>query len=101
MTGGDGATDEAVSCMACGRLLRGEESKRLRIGPRCLRRLQGLLAPRPRRRLRYAPAHPKATPPPTDPVALELWDDEDEFDDPADRVGSALINDVPLTGSYL
>ncbi|MFD4569355.1 DUF6011 domain-containing protein [Streptomyces sp. NPDC058467] len=101
MTGGDGATSEAVPCMACGRLLRGEESKRLRIGPRCLRRLQGLLAPRPRRRLRYAPVHPKAMPPPTAPVALELWDDDEDEDEFDDRVGSTLINDVPLTGSYL
>ncbi|MFE9764643.1 DUF6011 domain-containing protein [Streptomyces sp. NPDC005808] len=86
--------------MACGRLLRDEESKRLRLGPHCLKRLQGLLAPRPRRRLRYTPNHPKATPAPTTtaPIALELWGDEDEDDDQAD---GHPINDVPLTGSYL
>ncbi|MFJ8023342.1 DUF6011 domain-containing protein [Streptomyces sp. NPDC096311] len=98
MTGGDGATSEPTACMACGRPLLDEESKRLRLGPRCRRRLAGLLAPRPRRRLRYPPNHPKATPPPAVHGALELWDDED--DDQADD-GSYAIQDVPLTGSYL
>lgn len=106
MTGGDAATSEAIPCMACGRLLSDEESKRLRLGPRCRRRLMGLLAPRPRRRrrLQYPPNHPRATPPPAapGPVALELWDDdEDEGDDQADEFGSYKIRDVPLTGSYL
>lgn len=103
MTGGDAATSEAIPCMACGRLLSDEESKRLRLGPRCRRRLMGLLAPRPRRRLQYPPSHPRATPPPAapGPVALELWDDEDEDDDQADEFGSYTIRDVPLTGSYL
>lgn len=102
MTGGDAATSEAIPCMACGRLLSDEESKRLRLGPRCRRRLVGLLAPRPRRRLQYPPNHPRATPPPAapGPVALELWDD-DEDDDQADEFGSYKIRDVPLTGSYL
>lgn len=93
MTGGDGATGEATTCMACGRLLRDEESKRLRLGPHCLKRLQGLLAPRPRTpRTRTAPPHPKAVPT-RGPVALELWDDDEADDTPA-------ITDVP-TGALL
>ncbi|MFG2307642.1 DUF6011 domain-containing protein [Streptomyces sp. NPDC048566] len=92
-------TSEAIPCMACGRLLSDDESKRLRLGPRCRRRLAGLLAPRPRR-LPYTPTHPRAVPPPATagPVALELWDDDEE-DEGAD--GGYTIHDVPLTGSYL
>jgi len=96
VTGGDGATREAVSCMACGRLLNDEESKRLRLGPRCLRRLQGLLAPRPRRvRTQTAAPHPKAVPGRTAQLALEIWDDEDDEPDQA-----RPITDVP-TGALL
>jgi hypothetical protein len=97
VTRGDGVTSEAVSCMACGRPLHDEESKRLRLGPHCRKRLQSLLASRPRRHLRYAPNHPKATP--AAPLALELWDD-DEDEDLADD-GTHAIHDVPLAGSYL
>ncbi|MFL5910518.1 MAG: DUF6011 domain-containing protein [Gaiellaceae bacterium] len=96
MTGGDGATGEAVPCMACGRLLHDDGSKRLRLGPRCLKRLQGLLAPRPRRvRTTTAPAHPKAVPARTSQLALELWDDEEDEPDESPR-----ITDVP-TGALL
>lgn len=79
MTGGDGATTEAVPCMACGRLLRDEESRRLRIGPHCLKRLQARLAPRPRIvGTRTAEPHPAAVPARiTTQLELELWDGED------------------------
>jgi hypothetical protein len=84
--------------MACGRLLHDDESKRLRLGPRCLKRLQGLLAPRPRRvRTPVAVTHPKAVPARTSQLALELWDDDAEDDEPDDR---PLITDVP-TGALL
>lgn len=97
MTGGDGATTEAVSCMACGRLLRDEESKRLRIGPHCLKRLQGRLAPRPRVvGTHTAGPHPDAVPARTAQLAFEIWDDdEDDEPDPA-----RAITDVP-TGALL
>jgi len=97
VTGGDGATGEATTCMACGRLLRDQESRRLRLGPHCLKRLQGLLAPRPRRICTpTAATHPKAVPTKTTQLALEIWDaDEDsETDD------SRPIADVP-TGALL
>lgn len=98
MTGGDGVTGEAVTCMACGRLLRDEESKRLRLGPHCLKRLQGLLAPRPRRvRTPTAAPHPKAVPT-RGPVALELWDDDE--DEEPDPFRPPAITDVP-TGALL
>lgn len=101
MTGGDGATEEAVTCMACGRLLRDEESKRLRIGPHCLKRLQARLAPRPRRVIgtHTAVTHPNAIPARTpDQLAFEIWDD-DEADEP-DPYRPRDITDVP-TGALL
>lgn len=97
MTGGDGATGEAVTCMACGRLLRDEESKRLRLGPHCLKRLQSLLAPRPRRiRTPTAGPHPRAIPLRTAQLTFEIWDDDPD-DEPDDN---PLITDVP-TGALL
>ena len=52
--------------MACGRELRDDESRRLRLGPVCRRRLQGLLAPRSRRRRTpTASPYPRAVPEPT------------------------------------
>lgn len=99
MTGGDGATKEAVPCMACGRLLRDEESKRLRLGPRCLSRLQGLLAPRPRIVGTHTAApHPNAVPvrAPAQ-LAFEIWDDQDDEPDP---FRPRAITDVP-TGALL
>lgn len=100
MTGGDGATGEAVTCMACGRLLRDDESKRLRLGPHCRKRLQAALAPRPRRRLigtMTAVPHPAAVPA-RYTTQLEIWDDE-----PAEAVEPSRyrgITDVP-TGALL
>lgn len=97
MTGGDGATGEAVTCMACGRLLRDEESKRLRIGPHCLKRLQARLTPRPRL-TQTAATHPKAIPArAADQLAFEIWDDEDAEPDP---FRPRDITDVP-TGALL
>ena len=97
MTGGDGATGETASCMACGRELRDEESQRLRLGPVCRKRLRGLLTPRPRRICTpTARPHPKAVPARTAQLALELWDD-DEDDEPDT---TQAIADVP-TGALL
>lgn len=96
MTGGDGAA-EAVSCMACGRALRDEESRRLRIGPHCLQRLQAAAAPRPRRiGTPIAATHPAAVPTRASQLALEIWDD-DEDDDP---FRPRSMTDVP-TGALL
>lgn len=99
MTGGGGAAGEAVPCMACGRLLRDEESKRLRIGPHCLKRLQSRLAPRPRiLGTHTAGPHPDAIPArATTQLAFEIWDDE--ADDP-DPFSPRPITDVP-TGALL
>ncbi|WP_158778905.1 DUF6011 domain-containing protein [Streptomyces cellulosae] len=82
--------------MACGRLLSNEESKRLRLGPQCLKRLQAALAPRPRRIGTYtAAAHPQAVPVRiTSQLAFEIWDEDDE---PA---RTRPITDVP-TGALL
>lgn len=96
--------------MACGRLLRDEESKRLRIGPHCLKRLQSRLAPRPREH--HTPATHDAS---SDQLAFDLEDeDEDDWWDgvyriiPSDLWGQGVaghrlygMTDVPLTGSYL
>ncbi|MFR0351815.1 DUF6011 domain-containing protein [Streptomyces sediminimaris] len=99
MTGGDGAATETASCMACGRELRDEESRRLRLGPVCRERLRGLLTPRPRRHgTPVALPHPAALPGRPSQLALELWDDEDEDDDDPDT--SRTITDVP-TGALL
>lgn len=85
--------------MACGRELRDEESKRLRLGPVCRERLRGLLAPRPRRICTPNPTpHPKAVPAKTSQLALELWDDDEDQDDEADT--ASHITDVP-TGALL
>jgi len=86
--------------MACGRLLHDEESKRLRLGPRCRERLRGLLAPRPRIvGTRTATAHPNAIPARvTTQLAFEAWED-DEDDDP-DPYQPRPITDVP-TGALL
>lgn len=100
MTGGDGTTGKAPQCMACGRVLRDEESKRLRLGPVCRKRLSGLLAPRPRPRIgtHTAVPHPRAVPArPTQPGQLELtWDDDPDDEPEPDQ----HITDVP-TGALL
>lgn len=100
MTGGDGATTEAATCMACGRLLRDDESRRLRLGPVCRKRLYGLLAPRPRIvGTRTPDRHPNAVPHRApDQLAFEIWDDQD--DDEPDPFRARAITDV-FTGSYL
>lgn len=99
MTGGDGASAEATACMACGRLLRDPESKRLRIGPHCLKRLQTSAAPRPRTvGTRTAIPHPQAIPlRESAQLAFEVWDDEDQDDEPDP---GRRITDVP-TGALL
>ena len=101
MTGGDGATDESPRCMACGRLLRDQESRRLRLGPVCRERLRGLLAPRPRTiGTHTAGPHPAAVPARvTAQLEFELWDDEEpDVEDLYHRRRS--ITDVP-TGALL
>lgn len=99
MTGGDGAPTEAAACMACGRLLRDDESRRLRLGPVCRRRLRAALAPRPRIIGTFtAGPHPQAVPLPTAQLALD-WDLEDLEGDEDDDRGRA-ITDVP-TGALL
>lgn len=99
MTGGDGATGETASCMACGRELRDGESKRLRLGPVCRERLRGLLAPRPRLiGTSTALPHPKAVPTRTAQLAFEIWDDDQDQDDEPEPARS--ITDVP-TGALL
>jgi hypothetical protein len=101
--------------MACGRLLRDEESKRLRLGPVCRRRLAGLLTPRPRNSRTT-----RSTSTTADQLTLDLDEyddeepDEDEWFDNDLRIpdpdlrGQGLtarqlntLADVPLTGSYL
>lgn len=83
-----------VHCV-CGRLLRDAESRRLRLGPVCRKRL----AARPARRRRgpgtwVAGPHPRAVP--ARPAQLEfVWDDQDDDAKPA-----AHITDVP-TGALL
>ncbi len=86
--------------MACGRLLRDQESRRLRIGPHCLKRLQKATAPRPRIRTETAGPHPKALPVHrTAQLTLEIWgDDQDDQDDEYDF--GRRITDVP-TGAFL
>jgi hypothetical protein len=115
VTGGVGVTGEATTCMACGRLLRDEESKRLRLGPHCRKRLAGLLAPHPR-----TSRTPRSTSTTADQLALDFdeYDDEPDEDEwiddigykppPRDVWGQGLtdreintMTDVPLTGSYL
>lgn len=85
--------------MACGRLLRDQESRRLRIGPTCLKRLQAALAPPPRLvGTRTAATHPQAVPVRwTAQLEFEIWDDEDQDDDP---YRPRDIVDVP-TGALL
>lgn len=99
MTGGDGAPETMPRCMACGRLLHDDESRRLRLGPVCRARLQAALASRPRpRRIRTQTAgpHPLAIPRKPGQLAFEIWDDdEDDEPDPA-----RPITDVP-TGALL
>jgi hypothetical protein len=101
VTGGDGAAGETASCMACGRELRDEESRRVRLGPVCRERLRGLLTPRPRRTLgaHTATPHPAAIPArhPDEQLAFEIWDDED--DEPETDNGRS-ITDAP-TGALL
>jgi hypothetical protein len=97
LTGGDGATEETASCMACGRELRDEESRRLRLGPVCRERLRGLLAPRPRIvGTSTATPHPQAVP--QRAGQLEIWDDDHDEDDEPEPARS--ITDVP-TGALL
>lgn len=101
MTGGDAATTDTVPCMACGRLLTDQESRRLRIGPYCLKRLQEATAPRPRTLgTPISIPHPQAVPVRvTSQLALELWDDDEDQDDEPDERGRR-ITDVP-TGAFL
>ncbi|MEV7394915.1 DUF6011 domain-containing protein [Streptomyces sp. NPDC091215] len=83
--------------MACGRVLRDDESKRLRLGPKCRKRLAGLLTRRPRRICtQTAGAHPLAVPGRTAQLAFEVWDD----DEPEDEEPTRGITDVP-TGALL
>ncbi|MFE2546934.1 DUF6011 domain-containing protein [Actinacidiphila glaucinigra] len=99
MTGGGGATVEATTCMACGRLLRDRESRRLRLGPTCRRRLQAALAPR--RRIvgtHTAGAHPLAIPL-SRSSQLEIWADGEDADED-DLYMPRAITDVP-TGLLL
>jgi hypothetical protein len=115
VTGGGGVIREATTCMACGRLLRDEESKRLRLGPHCRKRLAGLLAPRPRNSRAQ-----RSTGTTADQLALDLddFDDDEETEDEwfdndlripdPDLRGQGLtarqintLTDVPLIGSYL
>lgn len=100
MTGGDGVAGETAPCMACGRLLRDQESVRLRIGPHCLKRLQEAAAPRPRTIGNYtAIAHPQAVPARvTAQLAFEVWDDDEDQDDEPES--GRRITDVP-TGAFL
>ncbi|MFJ9374406.1 DUF6011 domain-containing protein [Streptomyces sp. NPDC101455] len=100
MTDGDGETTEAVACMACGRLLRDRESRRLRIGPACLRRLQAALKPPPRLvGTRTAVTHPQAVPARwTAQLEFEIWDDDEDQDEHPLR--PRRIVDVP-TGALL
>lgn len=102
MTGGGGATDEAPTCMACGRVLRDQESRRLRLGPVCRERLRGLLASRPRRVVgtHIADTHPDAVPARVleEQLAFEIWDDDE--DDEPDPYRPRDITDVP-TGALL
>ena len=85
--------------MACGRELRDEESRRLRLGPVCRERLRGLLAPRPRLiGTNTAAPHPDAIPARyTAQLAFEIWDGEDDEPDP---FRPRAITDVP-TGALL
>ncbi|MFC9949220.1 DUF6011 domain-containing protein [Streptomyces prasinus] len=95
MTGGDGAAEEEPVRCVCGRALRDEESKRLRLGPVCRRRLTGPPAPRPRR-IGTPTATPHPSTIPARPAQLELfWDDQDAEPEPA-----RYITDVP-TGALL
>jgi hypothetical protein len=92
----DDEEETPVYCV-CGRLLRDAESRRLRLGPVCRKRL----ASRPARRRGpgtwVAGPHPRAVPV-LRPAQLELtWDDgdDDQDDEPAQH-----ITDVP-TGALL
>lgn len=99
---GDSAAEETVPCMACGRLLRDDESRRLRIGPTCLARLQAAL---PRPRARYIGTHTAVTHPRAVPLRrpaqmeFEIWDD-DEPDEDDDLHRPRPMADVP-TGTLL
>lgn len=116
-TGGAAVTTDAPACLLCGRPLRDEESRRRQFGPRCFKRLQRLVAPRPRNS--RTPRTSRVT---ADQLALDLNEpdeeedpDEDEWADgygyrppPRDLWGQGLtarqtytMTDVPLTGSYL
>jgi hypothetical protein len=86
--------------MACGRLLRDQESRRLRIGPTCLKRLQARLAPRPRRiGTATAETHPLAVPVRwSAQLEFEIWEDDEDQDE--DLYRPRRIVDVP-TGALL
>jgi hypothetical protein len=85
--------------MACGRLLRDRESRRLRLGPHCRKRLQAALAPRRRTvGTHTAGPHPLAIPL-RHTTQLEIWDG-DEDDDEEDPFRPRAIADVP-TGALL
>lgn len=100
-THGDGVDEDAPRCIACGRLLRDQESRRLRLGPVCRERLRGLLAPRPRLiGTPTATTHPSAVPArATTQLAFETWDEDDQDDEP-DPYRPRPITDVP-TGALL
>lgn len=100
MTGRGGVAGEATTCMACGRLLRDQESRRLRLGPSCRKRLQAALAPRPRRVVgtHTAGPHPLAIPL-SHATQMEIWEG-DEDDDEDDPFRPRAIADVP-TGALL
>lgn len=88
-TSGAAVTTDAARCLLCGRLLRDEESRRLRLGPSCLKRLRALVEPRPR--IRGIPPHPRADP---RQLALSL----DPEPDQPDHIGSHPIHDIPTGG---
>jgi hypothetical protein len=86
--------------MACGRLLRDQESRRLRLGPTCRARLQAALAPRPRLiGTATAATHPQAVPVRwSSQLEFEIWEDDDDQD--GDPYRPRDIVDVP-TGALL
>lgn len=90
-----GAPEETPVPCVCGRLLRDAESRRLRLGPVCRKRLAARQARRHRGPgTRTAGPHPRAVP--ARPAQLEfVWDDQDDTAEPAPP-----ITDVP-TGALL
>lgn len=90
----DDPQETPVRCV-CGRLLRDAESRRLRLGPVCRKRLAARQARRRGPSTRVAGPHPRAVPL-RRPAQLEfVWDDQDDDAEPAPH-----ITDVP-TGALL